>query len=247
MNAFKHLAKPRQTNVCLGHKRGEFAEHPQDCKLFYLCGNQGEAALASCPPRMLFNPVTKLCDKAENVNCNLPSTSTEALTVPDTSSKADQYCHKLYAVQRNSYALVFLPHPTNCHLYFMCYHGQALLQSCSSDLYWNSKLGKCVVGSQSECNKESNADDIETVAAAADVYQVDSSAVESGIKCPLYKEHIFPNTERCDSFIYCVNGQAVLQSCPFYQHFDVDSGRCMWRIKARCVKDLNLKYRSHTV
>lgn len=205
---------------------------------------------------MLFNPVTKLCDKADNVNCKHQSSIPgEALIIPDRSFKAEQYCHKLYSVQRNSYALVFLPHPTNCHLYFMCYHGKALLQSCSADLYWNSKLGQCVINSQNECKKQSQSNDADTsisaaaatVASAADVYQVDAAILDSGVQCPSYQQHIFPHNERCDSFIYCVNGQAILQSCPFYQHFDVDSGRCQWLGKARCVKDLKLKYRSSTV
>lgn len=257
LEAFKYAVRSRQNVYCKGHELGEFVSNPMDCKLFYWCGENDEAVTASCPPNMLFNPLTKLCDNPKNVKCNtgltsttnnpiimsLTTTSSPETTTTEAPSRAEQYCYNLYDIERNTYALVFLPHPRNCQLYFMCYQGQALLQACGSKLHWNTKLVKCDLPSNAECFgselEEVEGGDVEVLPSldeniCGNVY---------GIKCPLYGEHIFPNVKRCDSFIYCVKGQAVLQSCPFYTVFDVESARCIWRLKATCVKDLNIKYR----
>ncbi|KAM7356735.1 uncharacterized protein ACRADG_002374 [Cochliomyia hominivorax] len=246
---WSYKASLRVTELCLGHEWGEFVANPSDCRLFYLCGKDGEAALASCPPNMLFNPQTKICDNPKNVDCE--SLTSEGATTPlpatvqppiAASSQADQYCYNLDIMQRNSNALLFLPHPLNCHQYYMCYHGQALLQSCSPKLLWNSKLNKCDLSANVACLRPNAPGGVEEEEGVEILPAVQGTYWQEAVKCPLYGEHIFPHIKRCDSFIYCVNGQAILQTCPFYQYFDVESGRCRWRIKAKCVKDLNLKY-----
>ncbi|XP_037825398.1 uncharacterized protein LOC119613456 [Lucilia sericata] len=257
LSAFKYVAKPRLTDFCLGHEWGEFVANPNDCKLFFLCGKNGEGVVASCPPNMLFNDQTKLCDNAENVECEevalaeeealpIATFTTKAPSMITTTTttvrppKADQYCYNLYAMQSKKYTLVFLPHPGNCQQYYMCYHGKALLQSCSPRLNWNSKLGKCDLPSNAECVITKNEEDYDEEDEV--LTSLEEPIWGNSVKCPLYGEHIFPHTQRCDSFIFCVKGQSLLQSCPFYQHFDVESARCKWRHKATCVKDLNLEY-----
>lgn len=231
--------------------------NPKDCKLFFLCGKEGEAVLASCPPNMLFNSKTKLCDNPENVECEqilkeestlspIQTPTAAASTINSSSmepSQAEEYCYNFNFLQRNSQSLIFLPHTQNCQQYYMCYHGQALLQSCSPKLYWNSRLNKCDLPANVECLKSSIGEGEEEEEGVEIDTTLEGSFWQDSIKCPLYGEHIFPNIKRCDSFIYCVKGQAILQSCPFYQNFDVETGRCRWRTKAKCVKDLNLKYR----
>ncbi|XP_075162263.1 putative chitinase 10 [Haematobia irritans] len=243
--------KARQAAICVNHAVGDFVENPLDCRLFYLCGDNGEVLEASCPSNMAFNSQTRLCDTIDNV----PECKPVAVRPPQTSTSpppssnqinsivanANRRCHDILGQESDSTALVFIANPTNCYQYFMCYHGQALVQECSANLYWNSKIGKCDLPSNVQCipPHTDNAGEISTTTGDNPPKGVDSV-------CPLYGHHIFPHMERCDLFIYCVKGYAVLQQCPFFHHFDVESGRCQLRTRALCIKDLNLKFRKNT-
>uniref|UniRef100_A0A1I8QE94 Chitin-binding type-2 domain-containing protein n=1 Tax=Stomoxys calcitrans TaxID=35570 RepID=A0A1I8QE94_STOCA len=242
---------PRQEDICANQAVGDFVENPLDCRLFFLCGDNGEALEASCPSHMVFNSQTKLCDTIENVpQCKQeqpqtqPSTSTPSSSnVDNILANANKHCQDILSQGLESTSLVFIANPQNCYQYFMCYHGQALVQECSTNLYWNSKIGKCDLPSNVQClqpgQDATNGGDISTSF-------VEKPAQSGDSFCPLYGHHIFPHMERCDLFIYCVKGYAVLQQCPFFHYFDVESARCKLRTRALCVKDLNLKFRKNT-
>lgn len=259
LEALNYALSSRQSSYCEGHEFGEFIANPKDCKLFYLCGENGEAVLASCPLNMLFNAQTKLCDNALNVQCETMTTTAQPAAISSTSSSAkpplstmdnmppqvENYCFNYYAKQTNDYALVFIAHPHNCQQYYMCYQGQALLHTCSPQLHWNTNSKKCDLPNRANCLRPQL--EVESGEEVEILPSLDEPIWGNGIKCPPHGEHIFPNIKRCDTFIYCVSGQAVLQACPFYQTFDVDSGRCSWRSKSVCVKDLSGSYRSINV
>lgn len=245
----------RQDILCQGIPAGEFVPNPADCTRFYLCGENGEAIAAQCPHNMIFNAATRLCDVANNVECRqltttqmttaAPTTTAQLPTpvMPDNSATAEYYCASLYNQQPDANSLVFLSHSSNCQRYYMCFHGNALLQECSAQLHWNAKISKCDIPERAQCELdtwETGANPASpTVAPGAnddDNFQLD------GISCPPYGQFIFPHIERCDFFIYCVKGIAILQKCPFYHYFDVELGKCQWRSRALCIKDLNLNY-----
>lgn len=242
-NTAYSLRAPRQDNPCVGFNVGDFAPNPLDCKLFYWCGENHEAISASCPPNMLFNPVTRLCDMATNVQCQ------QTIQPPTTVSSAsevtvNEYCANAYNQQPNSDSLIFLAHPSNCQQYYMCYYGKALLQQCSSYLHWNSRIGKCDLPLNAKCKP----DDGSVALPIAPTTTPGSSATigDDGIVCPSYGQHIFPHMLRCDLFIYCVKGYVILQRCPFYHYFDVESSSCKTLKKALCIKDLKLEFRKNT-
>lgn len=239
--------KFRQNNLCANQAAGVFVANPLDCKRFYLCGENGEAVPASCPPNMLFNPVSKICDTQDNVRCETTTVQPPVTTAPTPSpteappsSSVVDYCLNVYSQQPSADSLIFLAHPSNCHRYYMCYYGQALLQECSTDLQWNSRIGKCDLPSNAKC--QSQGGNIPVPIAPTDSAPIG----DNGIVCPVYGQHIFPHMQRCDFFIYCVKGHALLQQCPFYQYFDVESSRCKWRKVALCIKDLKLEFRKNT-
>lgn len=246
-DTLKSHLQTRQNGPCTNHAMGEFVPNPDDCKYFYWCGENGEAVAASCPPNMLFNPENKLCDTADNVQCEITTLAPATISpsLPESPSNAEQYCYNMFLQQPSSNALVFLAHPNNCHQYFMCYHGQALLQDCSFNLHWNSKIGKCDLPSNAHCLQQGGSN---TLPPTMSVPTPDTPVWGgNSIICPSYGQHIFPHMERCDFFIYCVKGYAILQKCPFYHYFDIESSRCKWRNMAVCVKDLNLQFRNNKV
>lgn len=245
-HSFKYPLKSRQNDLCFNKAVGEFVPNAMDCKKFFMCAENGEAVPASCPAHMYFNAETHICDTSEHVRCQqttLAPINPSAAPETDTpaSSSVMEYCLNAYNQHSNSDSLIFLAHPSNCKQYYMCYYGQALLQECSTDLHWNSRIGKCDLPLNAKCKPEGGSLVIPAVPT-----EPTPSEGNNGIVCPAYGQHIFPHMQRCDFFIYCVKGHAILQQCPFYKYFDVESSRCKWRKEALCIKDLNFEYRKNT-
>ncbi|XP_061391973.1 probable chitinase 10 [Musca vetustissima] len=225
----------QNSNLCANHAVGDLVENPSDCRLFYFCGDDGKLIEASCPYNMFYNPQTKLCDVAEKVpqckpgssqqsssSVQQPSSPVASVNAEDVLANANRYCFDLYGQESQSNSLVFIANPQNCYQYFMCYHGQALVQECSANLYWNPKMGKCDLPTNVNCIPPavSNANSMQISPAPGGELPLEQETM-----CPLYGHHIFPHTERCDFFIYCVKGHAILQKCPFFHYFDVESGQ----------------------
>ncbi|XP_039966142.1 uncharacterized protein LOC120778426 [Bactrocera tryoni] len=256
--------KGRQNNICLNHTAGEFDRNPDDCRSFYLCLENGQAVMAPCPPTMLFNAVSKLCDTAENVNCDIsiPSASNNNNTNSNNNGNTDdddksealsasRYCVSLQTVQNR---IVFVGSNSNCQQYFICYYGQAVLQECSANLHWNKKIDKCDLPEKAGCEmwngdvgigQYTSVNGIGENANTADALSNGSeygaqSTISELINCPIYGQHVFPHMSRCEYFIYCIKGHASLQKCPFYHNFDIVSKSCKWRTTAVCIRDLNI-------
>ena len=237
----------RQNNICLNKNSGDLVAHPTECHLFYLCHGD-EPVKASCPNTMMFNSVSKMCDVASKVQCPVTPTDPSVTTAspsftipvqPDFDERdrrnAMEYCASL-PPQTQLNRITYIGSTINCQNYFVCYYGQALGQECSSNLHWNAKIGKCDLPANAKCRLDNQSWQGGSVVNAGG-----SSSSSELINCPVYGEHIFPHMKKCELFIFCVKGHAVLQQCPFYHHFDVVSKSCKWRTKALCVRDLNLK------
>lgn len=267
-HSITHTNKWRQNNICLNHTAGEFDRNPDDCRSFYLCLENGQAVMAPCPPTMLFNSVSKLCDTAENVNCDItiPNASNNNNTNSNSNNNgntddndnsealsASRYCASQQSEQNR---IVFAGSNSNCQQYFICYYGQAVLQECSANLHWNVETDKCDLPEKAGCqlwngdvgiaeyapvngngNNANNAD-----ALSNGSQNGEQATVAELINCPIYGQHIFPHMSRCEYFIYCVKGHAMLQQCPFYHNFDIVSKSCKFRTIAVCVRDLNINF-----
>ncbi|XP_017053092.1 probable chitinase 10 [Drosophila ficusphila] len=224
---------------CANHLVGEFVEHAEDCHMFYLCVENGDAVLASCPPTMLFNSESRLCDAAGNVKCR-EGTDTSTESTPNSGGDGDPnnivtdaatYCASLME-QQSSDRIVYVGSSSSCNKYYICYYGQAILQECSSQLHWNAVTAKCDVPEKAQCSlvgQEDSPSNGNSNFPSSDL-----------IHCPAYGQHLYPHMQRCEFFIYCVKGHASLQQCPFYYYFDIATKSCQWSRTALCVRDLNL-------
>nr|XP_016931975.2 probable chitinase 10 [Drosophila suzukii] len=230
-------------SFCTNHLVGEFVEHAEDCHMFYLCVDNGDAVLASCPPTMLFNSESKLCDAAANVKCR---NGTDSVEIPPLESGDDDtnnmvtdaatYCATVMQ-QQSSERIVYVGSSSSCGKYYICYYGQAILQECSSQLHWNAMTGKCDVPQRAQCTLGGQE---EPPANGNSNTQSGGSISSDLIHCPAYGQHLYPHMRRCEFFIYCVKGHASLQQCPFYYFFDIATKSCQWSRTALCVRDLNL-------
>ncbi|XP_030375557.1 probable chitinase 10 [Scaptodrosophila lebanonensis] len=226
--------------LCQNHLVGEFVEHTEDCQLFYLCVENGEAVLATCPSTMLFNPESKLCDTESNVRCKNITTGIENIvSTPPNSIENFQNNEVTYMIKyctvstshQNDNTIIYMGSSTSCSQYYICYHGQPILQTCSEELHWNAVTGKCDLPELAQCTLKKQ---------EPSKLQVDNEFIH----CPDYGQHLFPHMQRCEFFIYCVKGHATLQQCPFYYYFDVNTKSCQWSRTAMCVRDLELPLHS---
>ncbi|KAH8379918.1 hypothetical protein KR009_008073, partial [Drosophila setifemur] len=238
--------------ICSNHLVGEFVEHAEDCHMFYLCVENGDAVLASCPPTMLFNSESRLCDAASSVRCRNVTdngNSVENNLAGDGNSDlnnmvtdAATYCGTLKQEQSGD-RIVYVGSSSSCSKYYICYYGQAILQECSSQLHWNTMTGKCDVPERAQCTLGAQGE-VElggSSSPSANSNFGPSAALSSDlIHCPAYGQHLYPHMQRCEFFIYCVKGHASLQRCPFYYFFDISTKSCQWSRTALCVRDLNL-------
>jgi len=223
--------------ICANHLVGSFVEHAEDCRLFYLCVENGDAVLASCPSTMLFNAENKICDAPESVRCTNSSSSIVNNPPADSDNNfnnmvtdAATYCATLRP-QPESDRIVYIGSSTSCNNYYICYYGQAILQTCSVELHWNAVTAKCDLPERAQCTLDTPL----SPSAPAD----NSNISNQLIHCPPYGQHLYPHMRRCEFFIYCVKGYATLQQCPFYYYFDVVTKSCQWSRTAVCVRDLN--------
>ena len=207
---------------------------PSQLPALQICFSIPSAAYAIWPPVQCKQTTSKPA-----IASNQPP-STSGISSENTVS---EYCANAYNQQPNSDSLIFLAHPRNCQQYYMCYYGKALLQQCSSYLHWNSRIGKCDLPLNAKCKPEDGSLTLPVVPTAM---ASTNNIGDEGIVCPAYGQHIFPHMLRCDFFIYCVKGYVILQRCPFYQYFDVESSRCKYLKRALCIKDLKLEFRKNT-
>ncbi|XP_067644550.1 probable chitinase 10 [Eurosta solidaginis] len=253
----------RQNDVCRNHTPGEFAKNPDDCRSFFLCMDNGQAVMAPCPPTMLFNPISKLCDTAANVKCdidmpidytnyinNYNNNNNENINNENDNNdnelqNASKYCASQHSDQNR---ILFVGSSIGCDRYFICYYGKAVLQECGANLHWNANAAKCDLPEKAGCPLWSDNKDTSTNSPSNGSVSYGNTNNEyvgdsQLINCPIYGHHIFPHMSRCEHFIYCVKGYAILQQCPFYYRFDIVSKSCKWRTAAICVQDLNINFR----
>lgn len=241
------------SSMCANQLIGSFVPHPEDCRLFYLCMESGDAVLASCPSTMLFNAENKICDAPQNVRCingtdgvNSKNNGTNPSNSPNDDidvnvmvTDAASYCATLLAPQAGSNRIVYIGSSSHCNNYYICYYGQALLQSCSAELHWNAVTAKCDLPERAQCTLfDQNESAIKP--------PFDSTNISNDlIHCPSYGQHLYPHMRRCEFFIYCVKGYATLQQCPFYYYFDVVTKSCQKARSAVCVRDFNFPRRKN--
>lgn len=108
-----------------------YLEHESDCRLFYECSN-GVKHLLSCPQTLYFNIKINVCDYPENVSCR------------------NQECPAV-----DGPFPVYLPHPTNCNLFYECSNGIKYLMSCPAQLHFNVALNVCDYPQNAGCKNSS--------------------------------------------------------------------------------------------
>ncbi|XP_055534942.1 uncharacterized protein LOC129724243 [Wyeomyia smithii] len=110
----------------------------------------------------------------------------------------------------------FLPHPTNCSLYYSCYNGIAYEVSCPAGYYFNPTEVKC-----------------------------DASYVCLVNNCPSTGIHRLPVEGVCEQYILCVGGEAFLRECGEGLRFNSTAGMCIDGVESGCINNECDKTQGH--
>ncbi|XP_035903432.1 peritrophin-1-like [Anopheles stephensi] len=102
----------------------------------------------------------------------------------------------------------FLPHPTNCSLYFACYGNKGYEQACPDGKFFDPVKIVCDVPEKVQC-------------------QINN--------CPPEGIEYLPMPGSCDQYIICIGGVAFNQTCDTGLFFDPVLGECNYANLTDCV------------
>ncbi|XP_067672469.1 chitotriosidase-1-like [Haliotis asinina] len=170
-------------DFCYG-RISDFYPSPFSCTKYILCVN-GQSIGRSCTMGLRFNPQTKYCDRADNVQCNIgnntqsitskpntppPSTSTQRPSTqrpstqrPSTQRPSTQTTYNPTSPQIQSgkdfcYGRIsdFYPSPYSCAEYIVCVNGMSTRIHCAVGLLFNPQIKSCDHAANVSCNIGTN-------------------------------------------------------------------------------------------
>src|SRR5689334_6486623 len=97
--------------------------HRLDCNKFIICSNKN-LNVYECPQSSLFNPISRICDVADAVNCET-----------SCANRADGY----------------YPHPHDCALYLICRSEVGTIFKCPTPLLFDPKRSVCYLPDAVNC------------------------------------------------------------------------------------------------
>lgn len=166
-------------------------------------------------------------------------------------------------VECRHFGAYFLPHPTNCRMYFVCAYGHLHRHQCGAGTHWNYKSSECQLTENAQCYRSgSSAQEVEvefdkvttsttpgsqvTVCYVVSTLSSDrepttsvtapspSRAPQSTLTCPSQQQSYLPHSEDCSKYYICLVGMPVLTSCPRGLYWNQSAGYCDQRKNVKC-------------
>merc|ERR1711915_833814 len=138
-----------------------YVPHPTQCNLYYQCVGL-TPILLHCPGELFFDPILNVCNWPDQVDCEsqteapLQETTTneEATSTTDEETTGNENAKKVFKRSIDPHfdvvcppsedgSTVFVPHPTDCNLYYICVDEMPFLMQCPGDLYFDSVINIC--------------------------------------------------------------------------------------------------------
>uniref|UniRef100_A0A182YIS8 Chitin-binding type-2 domain-containing protein n=1 Tax=Anopheles stephensi TaxID=30069 RepID=A0A182YIS8_ANOST len=111
----------------------------------------------------------------------------------------------------------FTASPTSCEEYYLCFNRKPFLMRCAPGSHWNAESNQC--------------DAVEVVKCKIKPIPIDLDAL-----CFERNNTFLSHPTYCDLYLYCRNGKASTQRCPFLTDWDPVNERCVPRSLANCTK-----------
>jgi len=133
-----------------------YVPHPTQCNLYYQCVGL-TPFLLHCPDELFFDPSLNVCNWPNQVDCESQTEAPEKITTEATTVIEQETSKNTKKVFKRSIdsdfdvvcpesedgTTVFVPHPTDCNLYYICVGKMPFLMQCPGDLYFDSVLNIC--------------------------------------------------------------------------------------------------------
>lgn len=94
--------------------------------------------METCPFPLLFNPIDRLCDDPENVDCDIEPTPTPG---------PDDICPPSLPGSPP----IFVPSEESCEQYYICFQGIPSLLYCKPGFHWNRQRNFCDLPENANC------------------------------------------------------------------------------------------------
>ena len=142
---------------------------------------------------------------------------------------------------------VFIPHPSDCSLYYQCAGVRPVLMSCPGGLHFDYSVSVCNWPQDVECHSH-HGDEIEeetieeqTTEDIFEIQTIEAATEETAaavnkdfqlnIVCPLSEDgfSVFvPHPTECGLYYHCDGATPILRPCPRGLHFDNILNVCNW-------------------
>ena len=132
-----------------------FIPHPSDCSLYYQCAGVSPI-LMSCPGGLHFDYSVNVCNWPQYVDCDIDAPSQENVNEETTEdiieiqttedemvTVTEDYTVDIVCPPSEDGFSVFVPHPTDCGLYYHCDGPNPILRPCPPGLHFDTILSVC--------------------------------------------------------------------------------------------------------
>lgn len=185
----------------------KFISHPTNCEKYILCVDGDQVAELECPNNWHFSRATRSCMHPFEAECE------------DFDFECDP----------DDPAIHFLPDPSDCNAYYVCFGGNQILMRCGAGQHWNFVAEQCQDPADANCPWEDSEQMPFPFARTSPVIPpglIPPSGNGSGNgqvtpanRCPATGVEQIPFPGDCEQFIICFNGQEFPQRCQNGLHF----------------------------
>jgi len=191
----------------------DYYPNPTNCKAFYQCVN-GTAWQQECPADLYFNPILKVCDYKENVDCKQDTIKTirDVEPTPSPTFKCPE-------------EQGFYSNPTDCSKFYLCANYLAWEQQCPGKLLFNKAINQCDFPEKVDCNQK-------FVRQSVKIPKADPTPSPK-FQCP-EDEGLFPSPTDCKKFYQCFNHTAWQSLCPADLYFNPILKVCDFKENVDC-------------
>lgn len=219
-----------------------YIPHPTDCSLYYQCVDSVPVQMA-CHPPLFFDPELNVCNWPELVDC---SPEEETSPPPDgeetTMVEVEVEEEEVVCPPSSDGFPVFLPHPSDCGLYYECDGDVPVLMSCPEPLHFDPVLSVCnwpefahctAVGTSTPATTETTTEEEEGTTLFLEEEEIEVNQ----LTCPPSTDGypvFLPHPTDCGLYYECEGETPVLMACPEPLHFDTRLNVCNWPEFALC-------------
>ncbi|KAH0948431.1 hypothetical protein HN011_007464 [Eciton burchellii] len=223
------------------------------CDHYYNCYNGKIYPKAlKCASELLFNPILRVCDYPENVDCDItPGTITQSTFITSLSSISRATSTPITSTSSSLTEEISTTKITNMPTITTTGTSSATSDT-TSDIITTTittlttsnikPTGTSKSTSIDTTSKATNpTTDIITYTTTETPNITTKKPNKPREKCPPKgspKKGRIPHPYQCHLYYECENGEKVLAKCPTGQHFDYNREVCDWAVKVKCIRPI---------